>query len=284
MKPTIRSSPIYRELAARYAGHPAAAVSLWGSSALAGSNVSNFRAHSPYVFQNRHNLATFRRSYAELNKRYPELMASAVEDGAFGARCEIVSGRMVSRDLLDSVAEIGFLESVVGDLSRIPILDIGAGYGRLGHRIEELVPNCGAIRCVDGVPESSVLCDYYLGFRECEQASMVPLDEVEQSLSTSPAAVALNVHSFPEMPLSAIEWWIRLLCEHDVRFLFVVPNEVDDLRSTEPNGSRLSFEPLLSKYGFSLERAQTKYGHASNCSNRPFLYQDMHMIFVRGHP
>jgi hypothetical protein len=49
-------------------------------------------------------------------------------DGAFGAYTDDHGGRAVSRDMLDSVLEINFLEEQVG-LSKLPqlsVLDIGA--------------------------------------------------------------------------------------------------------------------------------------------------------------
>ena len=61
------------------------------------------------------------------------------EDGAFGAETveDPTSGRLLSRDLLDSANELCFLEEQLR-LSRWPagtrVLDVGAGYGRLVHR------------------------------------------------------------------------------------------------------------------------------------------------------
>ena len=269
------------ELEERYRGHPAASTSMWSGGVTATLQPDSFRAHGPFVWQDRHDRDAYRRSYLDLVERYEALARSAHEDGAFGARCEDVHGKVVSRDLLDSVAEIGFVESFAGPLENAEILDVGAGYGRLGHRFDELAPPTCRVRCVDGVPMSSYICARYLRFRGARRATMVPLDQIEESLARTPATIACNVHSFPEMPLSAIEWWLRLLAEHEVPLLFLVPNEIGDIRSTEVDGTRLDFGPLLRKFGFSLVHEGLKYRAARSSADQRVVFQDAHMLFAR---
>lgn len=272
------------DLEERYHGHPASVTSAWNGGVTSGLQLDSFRAHGPFVWQDQHDHDAYRRSYLDLVDRHEALARSAHEDGAFGARCERIDGRAISRDLLDSVAEIGFLESFAGPLQDVEVLDIGAGYGRLGHRLHELGPPTCRVRCVDGVPISSHICARYLRFRRATRAAMVPLDQIEESLARTPASIACNVHSFPEMPLSAIEWWLRLLAEHEVPLLFLVLNEIGDPRSYEADGSRLDFRPLLRNLGFSLIHQALKYPEASSSADERFVFQDAHMLFARGKP
>ena len=265
----------------RYRRHPATFGSIWLDSIAGKVNLDSFRSHGPFVWQHRHDRTAYERSYADLADRYGSLAASATEDGAFGARCEDVDGKKVSRDLLDSVAEIGFIESVVGPLDDADILDIGAGYGRLGHRLHELGPPGCRVRCVDGVPIASHVCARYLSYRGATSATTVALDEVSQSLADRPASMASNVHSFSEMPLTAIDWWLRLLADHEVDMLFLVPNEIGDLRSTEPNGRRVGFDELLGKYGFALVHEGLKYRGEPSSFDDSFVFQDEHLLFAR---
>jgi SAM-dependent methyltransferase len=269
------------DLEERYRGHPASSTSLWNDEFTSTLKLDSFRAHGPFVWQDRHDHDAYRRSYLHLVERHEALTRSAREDGAFGARCEHVDGKAISRDLLDSVAEIGYLESFASLSQNAEVLDIGAGYGRLGHRLHELGPRTCRVRCVDGVPVSSHICARYLRFRGTTRAAMVPLDEIEESLACTPASIACNVHSFHEMPLSAIEWWLRLLADHDVPLLFLVVNEIGEIRSKEADGSRLDVRPLLADLGFSLIHQAWKYPAASSSADERFVFQTAHMLFAR---
>jgi 2-polyprenyl-3-methyl-5-hydroxy-6-metoxy-1,4-benzoquinol methylase len=64
------------------------------------------------------------------------------EDDDFGAEVFDFHGKVVSRDLLDSIIEINFLDRHLGFSSRraVNVLDIGAGYGRLAHRMATAFP------------------------------------------------------------------------------------------------------------------------------------------------
>ena len=91
---------------------------------------------------------------------------AAAEDGAFGCWTTDVPGRgKLSRDRLDSVSETLFLERQLNVLSRpgIRILDIGAGYGRFAYRMAQAHSSLADYCCVDAVPESTFLSEYYLG-------------------------------------------------------------------------------------------------------------------------
>jgi hypothetical protein len=185
------------------------------------------------------------------------LIARLGEDGLFGCWVERYGNLPpVSRDLLDSVAEINFLEKHVG-LSSLPalrVLDIGAGYGRLAHRMAQAFPNLTRYDCVDAIPESTFLCEYYLKFRGVTpRARAVPLPQIREALPVGGYDVAVNIHSFTECSYAAIEWWLKLVKDLGVPWLLILPNHPDELRSTEADHSHRDFMPLVQASGYRLE-------------------------------
>jgi hypothetical protein len=267
-----------------YSGHPASATSMWSREYVAtGIDPTNFRADNVYLWQQSYgpgaNIGNdeYERSYRWLADNEGDLLARCTEDGAFGAHCVPIDGRPVSRDLLDSVAELGFLRSEFGDLSSLSFLDIGAGYGRLGHRMSEVAPEAGYI-CSDGIPESTALSSFYLAHRGLGADKVVPLNDIASRLSSTRIDVAINIHSFPECPGSAVEWWLGLLADHDIRYLFLVPNDVSAFRSTD--GARLDLVPLLNRFGYRLETMRLKY-RDRRFGDADWLFQMSHCLFVR---
>ena len=62
----------------------------------------------------------------------------------------------------------------IGRDAPLRLLDIGAGYGRLAHRLAESVP-ATEIMCTDAVPASTFLSEFYLRFRGVDnRATAVP--------------------------------------------------------------------------------------------------------------
>jgi hypothetical protein len=179
---------------------------------------------------------------------------------------------------LDSVAELGFLTTELGDLTGLSALDIVAGYGRLAHRASEAVPAL-SYACTDGIPESTFLSRRYLSYRG-SRASVLPLDEVRSFAAARHIDLAINVHSFPECTWATIEWWLRLLAEHEVAFLSLVPNVIDELMTTESTGARLDFRPLVRAFGYRLEAMRLKYRVRGTVDSN-WLFQDSHLLFAR---
>jgi hypothetical protein len=267
------------ELRERYRGHPAYRRTLWSETFVAREvDLVNFRADNAYVWQRGYHDDAYRHSYRWLKRSENELLSHCFEDGAFGAKTVTVGGRLVSRDLLDSVAELGFLVKEFGNLAGLATLDIGAGYGRLAHRASEVLPLLTYI-CTDGVPESTFLCRKYLTHRDAN-AKVVPLDEIEGFLEHHPIDLAINVHSFPECSYEVIDWWLRLLAEHDVPFLFLVPNELDEFLTWEQGGKHRDFRGLLESFGYTLEAARLKYPDGP-IDAHDWLFQDLHCLFSR---
>ncbi len=266
--------PRLPELRRRYAAVrlPVATHSIWGGSGKestsgndvgwgwGGVDLRNFRGGSAYVFDylgSAPEVGLLRyHLYAEsLRARDPGgLLSRLSEDGAFGCfTYDHPTVGCVSRDLLDSVLELNFLHRHLGLLDRtdLRILDVGAGYGRMAHRTLEANPGVRSYTCVDAVPESTFLCEFYMRHRGLsERVEVVPLDELETRFDGRRFDLAFNIHSFSECTYVAIEWWLRKLCALGVRHLFIVPNDATRFLSMEPDRSNRDYAPLLAELGF----------------------------------
>ena len=178
------------------------------------------------------------------------------EDGAFGCWTFDFPGRpTVSRDLLDSVNELLFLDRHVGlaDRSSLRVLDVGAGYGRLAHRMATAVPGLVDYCCVDAIPESTFLSEHYLHHRAVvPPARVVELPDVDDVLADAAFDLVVNVHSFSECTHAAVAWWAERLAAVAAPWLLVVPNEPTELLTTEVDGTRRDFSGLLRDAGYEL--------------------------------
>ena len=258
-------NPHLKDLRTRYRNHPAAAHSHWSEAkVLAGFELHHFRRDSHYVWQGgvikpeTYLLTAYHlREYDRLG-----LLDRLSEDGLFGATTvSFEKGHLLSRDLLDSINEINLMArwfELRAD-SAFSVLDIGAGYGRLAHRLVCSLERA-AIVCVDAVPLSTFLCEYYAGFRKITpRATVVPLDRASEALQGREFDLVTNIHSFSECPTAAIEWWLQCLETVKTRNLLIVPNDGDKLLSIEIDGTRRDFEPLLEKYGWRPARQEPIY-------------------------
>jgi len=190
------------------------------------------------------------------------LLDKLEEDNQFGVLTYSVDDKIVSRDLLDSILEIYFLEKEL-NISKLPnlnILDIGAGYGRLAHRMTKALPNINNYFCTDAVPVSTFICEYYIRFRSLqEKAKVIPLYEVENTLLTQPIDLAINVHSFSECTISAIKWWMNILRKIQVRYIMIVPNVIKDGGLELLTNYGQDFLPILEMQGYKLIAKSPKY-------------------------
>jgi len=195
------------------------------------------------------------------------LLRCLEEDGLFGAHVFRFNDSLtISSDLLNSVVEIAFLERHLR-LSQRPglkVLDIGAGYGRLGHRMVKALPDVGTCFCVDAVAESTFLSEYYLRFRGVDRkAVVVPFTDIESVMASNRIDLAVNIHSFSECTVSAIEWWLDLLRRHRVRHLMIVPNagwhNGTKLESLERDGRHKDFLEGILARGYRLVVREPKY-------------------------
>jgi hypothetical protein len=258
-------NPRIAELRERYRNHPAAAHSHWDEHhLLAGFDLQAFRRDSHYLWQGRWTkpetyllTAFYLREHDSLG-----LLGRLTEDGLFGAlTVPFENGYLLSRDLLDSINEISLMARWF-DLkseSAFTVLDIGSGYGRFAHRLVSALVNA-TITCVDAVPISTFLCEYYIRFRALGQrAEVLALDRAEDALAGRRFDLAANIHSFSECPCSAIEWWLECLDRVKVNNLLIVPNDGEQLLSIEPDGTRRNFEPLLQRHRWQSSRQEPIY-------------------------
>ena len=239
--------------------------SLWNDRHVSADDIAYFRGDNAWVWQVRgknSNIAAYAIAFYYLKSiDRLGLLDKLTEDQEFGNFVFSIAGRQVSRDLLDSLAEIDFLDRHLSLGSRVGfrILDIGAGYGRLAHRMVNALGGLEKYYCTDAVAVSTFVSEYYLRFRGSDKAAVIPLDEIETALREHPVDLAINVHSFSECRMEAIEWWIRLLSRHRVKNLMVVPNcfagRVERLLANDGQ----DFLPLLERYGYRTVVKEPKY-------------------------
>ena len=258
-----QDNPALAKLNERYAATTSNATvhSVWNANFVVNEvSLAQFRGHSAYVW-----------SYGELPRptglkyfiyaqdvarRAGVSLERLMEDGAFGSLSFDFEGLgRVSRDRLDSVLELDFVERTTGLISKpgLRVLDIGAGYGRLAHRTCELA-DVADYACVDAIPTSTFLCEFYLRHRQLTgRARAVPLDEViERKSELGNFDIAFNVHSWSECTLAAVTWWVELVASLNVPYLFIVPNQHDRFITREQDSSRKDFLPAIQNAGYTL--------------------------------
>jgi hypothetical protein len=263
-----RENPRLLELRMLYQGLDEALKTplVWSPEAASAQDLIQFRGDSMWLFQqggqhldeHAYLLAAY---YVLANDRL-RMMDKLTEDGAFGAITLEVAGRLISRDLLDSILEIDFLDRNLDLASRpdFAILDIGAGYGRLAHRILTAFPLMTRYFCADAIPESSFVCEYYLRFRGLENRStlLTPL-EIDDALTSIDIDLAVNIHSFSECTLSAVQWWIERLAIHHVRYFMIVPNGANHFGQLLRSNDGSDMLPIIEQGGYRLVAREAKY-------------------------
>jgi hypothetical protein len=269
----LASNPRLLELQRAYATlhHPALSHSQWSRAFVeADVPLTGFRGDCAYVWQRRDlNLpvSLLLTAYYLIASGAGDLLYSLGEDDYFGVHT-VLLGRstLVSRDLLDSVSEISFLNRWTGILNRESsgILDIGSGYGRLAHRIAHCCPNMKSILCADAVPESTFLCEYYLDFRGiCSRAQAIPLDAIENAVKEVRPEYAVSIHCLDECVVDAAEWWIKLIQRYSVRYLMIVLNSAayngDKILALRKSGGRTDFGKSIARAGYRLLSREPKY-------------------------
>jgi hypothetical protein len=258
------SNPYLEALRSRYARHPACVHSQWSPDFVAKHvDLKRFRADGAYVWQGpqfSENMYLMTAYYARTFDRLC-IFDRLIEDGMFGAYAFRFNGKVVSRDLIDSVLEINFLQENFGP-RKLAVLDIGAGYGRLGHRLSEAMPSADPVHCTDAVAESTFICDYYLRYRNA-RARAIPVDEVETLVNKGGIDLATNIHSFSECNAKSISWWLALLRNARVKYIFIVPNRNEHLLSREADGKQLCCSNLIAQSGYRLRVKRPKYANGT---------------------
>jgi len=260
----VTSNPRLRELQTRYASFNDKVTTplVWTDTYVGHEDMLYFRGDNAYVWQTRQ-MSMNIMAYA-LTTYYAKsidklgLLEKLEEDDYFGIHSFTIDNRLVSRDLLDSIFEIHFLDKHLNISSRgdFSILDIGAGYGRLAHRMILSLPSIVQYLCTDAFPVSTFISEYYLRFRNLEgKAKAIPLDEIEHVLRSSAVDIAVNIHSFSECRISAVEWWLSVLAKSRVKNLMIVPNS-PELQTNDG----IDFGNIIEKHGYKMIAKEPKYG------------------------
>jgi len=184
------------------------------------------------------------------------------EDDAFGCVVGNVDGLTVSRDLLDSILELEFLEQQCGiSLDNIKAIDIGAGYGRLAYRLVSAHPEA-FVYCTDKVPVSFAVCQKYLQYRNAKNVEIIMPNDLNK---VGDCALAINIHSWPECSRSDINGWLDWLVSKNIPNLFVIPHPFKmPLFECIEDGK--SFLPDIEAHGYKLKH----YWHPLECFPRDF--------------
>jgi len=272
----VPSNPRLMRLRQQYGDYTATKFShsQWDSARLDHKlPLQSFRGDCPYVWQ-RWDLnspaALLLTYYYELNHpRMARILRGLKEDELFGCVTLTDNNVILSRDLLDSVIEIDAIATKFNlAVSHMAILDIGSGYGRLAHRLAAAFPGRIRVLCTDAIPESTFIAEYYLGFRAVlDDVRVVPVDMIQDALTSSRPDLALSVHCFSECTSDAIKWWLCLLRDCDVRNLLIIPNpdrhQGTALLSTEGDRQRHDMLPVLEAFGYHRVDIRPKYSNSN---------------------
>jgi hypothetical protein len=233
------------------------AKGVWNKKYLKNLDIAQFRSDNAYLWQGRvHSEINFFVTYLYVQLiDEMRLLSILSENSDYGAETFQFSGKIFSRDLLDSIIELNFLDRHlnISKMTSLNLIDIGAGYGRLALRASQSLPRA-KIKCVDAVPLSTVLSRHYLK-TEISQGKIEVLDLTSiENIPIGSFDIAVNIHSFSEMSIESVEYWLNLLASTKVQYLFIVPN-----------GSKLTlndgtdFTPILNKVGYSVIVQENKY-------------------------
>lgn len=217
-------------------------------------NEDNFRHDNAYVWQVRlgDNIKQYFNYYKKL-KNIDELCLfnKTKEDGSFGCITWNINGILISRDLLDSIIEIYFINKHFKNLGKLNLLEIGAGYGRLCKRYSDCFPDSN-FYITDGIPHSTYLSNIYLK-KYGYQDKNIELYNLENKLKNLKIDLAINIHSFPEQNIKDVEWWVKLISKYKIKYLFYIPNNPESNPNAINTNSGNSILEVLNKYNYTLK-------------------------------
>jgi hypothetical protein len=170
------------------------------------------------------------------------------------------NNKFVSRDLLDSISELLFLERALQISQRpgLKVLDIGAGYGRLAYRAVTALSNIDTYFCIDAIPESTFVSMHYLSEKNAERTRVIAFDEQEDLVSGT-IDLAVSIHSFSECAIEAVDYWLSRCAELKIEYIFIVPNVGGEGGKAVRLMSGTDIIPLLAQRGYRLCHTEPKY-------------------------
>jgi hypothetical protein len=265
------ANPELQALRQRYAGLSdiVGKSRFWRDGHVAPEDLLYFRGDNAYVWQFQDNNTPEKYALTYLYLQTIDtlgLLDVLTEDGDYGVFIfptgdtdKDGNERFVSRDLLDSACELLFLERAL-QISRRPglkVLDIGAGYGRLAYRAVTALSNIDTYFCIDAIPESTFICSYYLSRKGAVRTRVVAFDD-QQDLVTGTIDLAVNILSFSECAIEAVDYWVSRCAELKVEYLFIVPNISEGGEAVRLLDG-IDLNPLLAQYGYHLCHVEPKY-------------------------
>jgi putative sugar O-methyltransferase len=247
----------------------------WVKAFSSKSDLTSFRSHNHFVWQeDKYFYDSYSNSffYARTLDKL-DVHNRSTENGSYGARVFNVANMIVSRDLIDSMLELNFLARNISQqkIQNFVYLDIGAGYGRLGKRILDTLPGATYL-ATDALDESLSICRHYLSdYLNEKRGQIFSLNELD-NLSTKKIDIAMNIHSFSEMTIEFVEFWVQFIANLAIPYLFVVPNNG---RLSLNDGS--DFSQIITSNGYRLIAHESKY--PMNESGKLWLYPDEYYLF-----
>lgn len=255
-------------------------------------DIQNFRGEPGYLSQRWGGMTDDRYLASYDYLRHDETLDSFRHDMGYGDRPDfgVVAIRSdaayITRDFIDSCIEIGFLWDILhwspGDAIRV--LDIGAGYGRFAYWLTRVFP-VWSVDCVDAVPISTFLCDFYLKYRGVKSDTRsIPLHKMNQlENSTRGISVACNMQSFSEMPLAAVQYWLDLCVDLGIRIFFLEPHAGDLIHphfvTSEVDGSHLDYYSEFERHGYKQIARMSKFPQSEPGK---YIYNTDLIMFERG--
>ena len=106
---------------------------------------------------------------------------------------------------------------------------------------------------------STFVSEYYLRFRKASKASVIPLDEIETRLTSQKVDIAINIHSFSECQISAIDWWLALLSRRRPVSVYRAEYGGWQRRAAIADERPEDFMPLIEKRGYRLIAREPKF-------------------------
>jgi hypothetical protein len=211
----------YRNLGLEHGG------GIWNEKHLNNFDVMKFRGDNVYVWQTRvfQEIHFFVSYLFALKMDKLGLHNTLIETGSYGVETFNFDGKLVSRDLIDSIIEINYLDKKLqfSKSSNFHILDIGAGYGRFAKRIQEGFSDI-EVSCIDAIPLSTCLSKVYLENEIATGKVTVHQLNTLNVIKEGDINLAVNIHSFSEMSLPSVVSWVNFLVEKKIENIFIVPN------------------------------------------------------------
>jgi putative sugar O-methyltransferase len=118
-------------------------------------------------------------------------------------------GRLISQDLANSALEVSAMAQALGGREPISILEIGAGYGRLGHALLSVFPSA-SYTVVDIEPARTIAEWYLTRLLPCREVRFLTPQQAA-ALPGGSISLGLSVSSLQEMTAVQIEEYLKLL-------------------------------------------------------------------------